>query len=130
MSILKKHNPEHVIKPYAAYSHGVEVPPNARWLHVAGQVGVKRDGSLAGDSEAQVQTAWKNVLAVLTTAGMAAEDLVRVNIYITDPKDVELNREYYGRMTKGVRPAVTMVTVKRLSNPDWTVEIEAIAAKV
>jgi enamine deaminase RidA (YjgF/YER057c/UK114 family) len=129
MSILTKHNPEHVIKPYAAYSQGVEVPPNARWLHVAGQVGVKRDGSLAGDAEAQVQTAWQNVLEVLAAANMAAEDLVRVNIYITDPKDVEINREYYGRMTNGARPAVTMVTVKRLSNPDWSVEIEAVAAK-
>jgi len=127
--MLKKHNPEGVVKPFASYSQGVEVPPNARWLHVAGQVGVDPDGRIAGDSAKQVERAWQNVLAVLAEAGMGPEDLVRVNVYITDPRDVELNRGAWRKISRNGGPGITMVTVKRLSHPDWTVEIEAVAAR-
>ena len=47
---------------------GVEVPANARWLYVAGQVGVKLDGEVGSGSKAQGDQAWKNVLAVLKSA--------------------------------------------------------------
>ncbi len=129
MSKLKKYNPDRIVKPFATYSQGVEVPPNARWLFVAGQVGVNPDGTIAGDSKAQVERAWENVLAVLADADMGPEDLVRVNVYITDPADVALNRNAWQRISKAGGPAITMVTVKRLSHPDWTVEVEAVAAK-
>src|SRR5262245_9994707 len=130
MSKLLKHTPTSIVQPFAAYSQGVEVPPNARWLYVAGQVGVKPNGEIARGSKAQVDQAWQNVLSVLKSANMDTEDLVRVNVYITDPADVELNRRSWKKISKNGGPAITMVTVKRLSHPDWTVEIEAIAAKV
>ena len=129
MSNLKRHNPTEIVKSFATYSQGVEVPPNARWLYVAGQVGVNPDGIVAGDSKAQVERAWQNVIAVLQSAGMTVADLVRVNVYITDPADVQLNREHWRNISKGDGPAITMVTVKRLSHPDWKVEVEAIAAR-
>lgn len=128
MSGLKRHNPSGIVRPFASYSQGVEVPPNARWLHVAGQVGVNPDGAVAGDSKAQIERAWQNVLEVLATANMGPEDLVSVNVYITDPDDVSLNRDSWRRISKAGGPAITMVTVKRLSHPDWKVEIEAVAA--
>lgn len=127
---LKKHNPGSIVKPFAAYSQGVEVPPNARWLYIAGQVGVNPDGTIAGSSEQQVERAWQNVLAVLSAANMGPEDLVRVNVYITDPADVQLNRESWRKISRNGGPGITMVTVKRLSHPDWSVEIEAVAARV
>ena len=130
MAHLRKYTPDRIVKPFAAYSQGVEVPANARWLFIAGQVVVNPDGTVAGDSKAQVERAWQNVLAVLADADMGPEDLVRVNVYITEPEDVELNRNAWRHISKAGGPAITMVTVKRLSHPDWTVEVEAIAAKV
>jgi enamine deaminase RidA (YjgF/YER057c/UK114 family) len=127
--MLKKHNPASTVKPFASYSQGVEVPPNARWLYVAGQVGVNPDGSIAKGSAAQVERAWANVLAVLESAGMGPEHLVRVNVYITRPEDVELNRASWAKVAKNGGPAITMVTVARLSHPDWVVEVEVVAAK-
>ena len=129
-ALLKKHNPETLAQPFAAYSQGVEVPANARWLHIAGQVGVNPDGTLAGDSQSQVQCAWRNVLGVLAAAGMGPEDLVSVRVYITDPQDVALNRDSWNHVSRAGGPAITMVTVARLSRPDWKVEIEAVAARV
>lgn len=130
MPRLVKHTPKHTVQPFATYSQGVEVPPNARWLFLAGQVGMAADGRIPRDSKAQVDLAWENVLAVLSSAGMGPEDLVRVNVYITDPDDVEVNRASWRAISKDGGPAITMVTVKRLSHPEWKVEIEAVAAKV
>jgi 2-iminobutanoate/2-iminopropanoate deaminase len=127
--MLKKHNPKTVVKSFATYSQGVEVPPNARWLYVAGQVGVEPDGSIAKGSVAQVDRAWANVLGVLDSAGMRPEDLVRVNVYITNPEDVALNRGSWQKIARNGGPAITMVTVAQLSHPEWVVEVEAIAAK-
>lgn len=117
------------MKSFATYSQGVEVPPNARWLYVAGQVGVEPNGSIAKGSVAQVDQAWANVLGVLDSAGMGPEDLVRVNVYITNPEDVALNRGSWQKIARNGGPAITMVTVARLSHPEWVVEVEAIAAK-
>jgi enamine deaminase RidA (YjgF/YER057c/UK114 family) len=55
---------------------------------------------------------------------------VHVNVYITDADDVTLNRESWRGISKAGGPVITMVTVKRLSHPDWKVEIEAVAARV
>lgn len=129
MSKLKKYNPDQIVKPFAAYAQGVEVPPNARWLYVTGQVGVNPDGTIAQGSAAQVERTWQNVLAVLAAADMGPEDLVHVNVYITDPEDVALNRNSWSKISRNGGPGVTMVTVKRLSHPDWKVEISATAAK-
>ncbi len=127
--MFENYSPDTAPPPFSTYSQGVEVPPGARWLYISGQVGVNPDGTLAGDSEAQIDRAWLNVLAILEAASMGAEDLVRVNTYITRPADVDLNRKIRDRFVKDAGPAATMVTVARLSHPDWVVEIEAVAAK-
>ena len=127
--MLKRFNPKTAPKSYSIYSQGVEVPAGLRLLYVSGQVGVKPDGSLAGGAEAQIEQAWRNVLAILEAAGMGAEDLVKVNTYMTRPEDVELQRKIRDRVVKDGGPAATMVTVARLSHPDWIVEIEGIAVK-
>ena len=91
---MKKFNPHPGVRPDIVYSHGVEVPAGARWLHIAGQVGMGPDGSLPEDAEGQFEQAWQNVLAVLEDAGMGPEDLVGVNAYITNPDDIELSRGF------------------------------------
>jgi 2-iminobutanoate/2-iminopropanoate deaminase len=101
--MLIRHNPDQIVKPFASYSQGVEVPPNARWLHIAGQVGVNPDGTLAGDSRAQIDRAWRNVLAVLDAANMGPEDLVHVNVYITNADDVQLSRDSWRAASQAAR---------------------------
>ena len=128
--MLQKFNPESTYPSFTVYSQGVQVPPGARWLYTSGQVGVNPDGSLAGDSEAQFERAWLNVLAILAAADMGAEDLVKVNPYITHPKSVDLKCRSRDRFVKDAGPAATNVIVARLSYPEWGVEIEAVAAKV
>ena len=63
--MLVTRNPDTVAAPGGLYSHSVEIPPNARWLVLAGQVGVKPDGTMADGIEAQDEQIWKNVVAIL-----------------------------------------------------------------
>src|SRR5262245_36806298 len=97
-TMLKTRNPAAVAPPAAMYSHSVEVPPNARWLFTAGQVGVRPDGSVPDTFEEQHDQIWQNTLAILADAGMGPENIVRLNVYSTDPeglKYVRPHREQY-----------------------------------
>ena len=126
--MTKLHNPSTIAPTFSSYSHGVEVPPGARWLHISGQVGVRPDGTLAGGVEAQIETAWSNVLAVLAEAGMSARDLVKVTAFLTRPEDTPLYRRVRERMLGGAEPASTLLIVQGLASPEWLVEVEAVAA--
>ena len=75
--MLTQHCPATVAPPFSRYSHGVEAPASARWLHISGQVGVTLEGKVADGAEAQIEQAWRNVLSVLAAAGMGPRDLVK-----------------------------------------------------
>ncbi len=126
--MLSKHNPTTIAAAFSNYSLAVEAPAQARWLHVSGQVGVAPDGSLAEGAEAQMETAFRNVLAILGSAGMGPHDLVKITVFLTRSEDVGLYRDVRDRMLAGATPASTLLIVAALANPDWLVEIEAIAA--
>lgn len=127
--MLKHLNPMTIAPPAGRYSHAVEVPANARWLYVAGQVGVKPDGTMLEGFEAQADQAWRNLEAVLKGAGMGIEDLVRINYYLIDPADVPTARAVRDRFIKDPAPAATLAIIKALASPAWLFEIEGIAAK-
>ena len=123
------HSPADVAAPSSAYAHGVKIDGAKSWLHVSGQIGTHLDGSLAGDSEAQMEICWERIMAILADADMAIEDIVKVTAFITRAEDVGLYREVRDRYLKGHLTASTLLVVSALAHPDWTVEIEAIAAK-
>ena len=126
--MLKKHNPSTISPAFSSYSLAVEAPAQARWLHISGQVGVAPDGGLAEGPEAQMETAFQNILAILGSAGMGPHDLVKVTVFLTRSEDIGLYRQVRDRMLAGATPASTLLVISALANPDWLVEIEAIAA--
>ncbi len=126
--MLKKHNPSAIAAAFPSYSLAVEAPAQARWLYVSGQVGVAPDGAVADGSEAQMEAAWRNVLAILDSAGMGPGDLVKVTVFLTRAEDVGLYRQVRDRMLAGAEPASTLIVITALAHPDWLVEIEAVAA--
>ncbi len=128
--MLIRRNPAALAPPFSPYSHTVEAPAGARWLHISGQVGVRPDGALAEGGAGQMEQTWKNVLAALADGGMGPHDLVKVTGYLTRPDEVPLYREVRDSLLGGAQPASTLVLVAGLAHPDWLVEIEAIAAKV
>ncbi len=126
--MLTTHNPGTIAPAFSRYSLGDEAAAAARWLYVSGQVGVNLDGSFADGPEAQMEAAWRNVLAILDSAGMGAGDLVKVTAYLTRAEDIGFYREVRDRMLGGAEPASTLLVISALAHPDWLVEIEAVAA--
>lgn len=126
--MLAKHNPSTIAAAFSSYSLGVEAPAQARWLHLSGQVGVAPDGSLAEGAEAQMETAFRNLLAILSAAGMGPHDLVKITVFLTRGEDVGLYRQVRDRMLAGATPASTLLVIAALADPAWLVEIEGIAA--
>jgi 2-iminobutanoate/2-iminopropanoate deaminase len=129
MGALKIHNPPGVASPSAAYSQGMEAPPNARWLHISGQVAVDLSGNVPEGIEAQADLVFHNLSAVLASAGMDTGDLVKITMYLTRVEDVPVFRAIRDRFLGSARPASTLVVVQALVRPEWIVEVEAVAAK-
>lgn len=127
--MLKKLNPSSISAPLGAYTHGIEVPPGARVIHVSGQVGVRADGSIAEGIEAQLACAWQNILAILAAADMGPADIAKVTTYLTRPQDFKVHPRIRAQYLGAARPAATGVCVSALAAPEFLCEIEVIAAK-
>ena len=127
---MKPHNPVPVLPAYeAVFAYGVEVPPGARTVYVSGQVGVDQHGrTVDGGFDAQCRQAIANVEAVLASADMALTDIVKANIYLTRRDDIARLRDVRAKRL-AVAPAVTMLIVAGLHDPNWLVEIEVVAAR-
>lgn len=128
--MLKIHNPSTIAAPLApTYSNGVEVPPNARWLHTAGIVGVDKDGKPVQGLERQAEVIWDSLVAILASAGMAVTDIVKMNAFVVHGQDAAAYGAIRKRYLRDHKPASTMVYVPALVAPDFLLEVEVIAAK-
>jgi len=99
-------------------------------VYVRGQVGQDLDTSDSvgiGDAAAQAERAMANIELLLTEAGSRLEHLVKLTIYLVDPRYREQVYRVIGRWTKGVHPISTGVVVSALARPEWLVEVDAIA---
>ena len=120
---MKIHNPNTVAAPGGPYNHGIETPPNARWLHIAGQIGVAPE-----DFDGQADQCWRNIKAILAAAGMGVENLVKVTHFLTRAEDIAAYGRVRSRHLGEARPASTLLIIGALARPGLLVEVEAIAA--
>ena len=114
-----------------AFSQGVETRGATRVLHLAGQASVDGDGNVlhAGDMAAQLDRAFDNLETVLSQAGFALTDVVRLNYYVTDVKAFSAAGATIGTRLASVpvKPSGCLLGVSSLFHPDAMVEIEATA---
>lgn len=80
-----------------------------------------------GDPYAQTIQTLKTIEAALAQAGASMADVVRTRIYMANIEQWQDVGRAHGEVFGAIRPATTMVEVKRLIDPDMLVEIEADA---
>lgn len=120
--------------PLGMYSHGM-VAPGGEIVVVAGQVGLRPDGGLAGaDVGSQTRQALENVGAVLEAGGCRWRDVVRLQTFLTSAEDIpgfmRARQEVFpGYFPDKAWPPNTLLVVSRLVRPELRVEIEAMAVR-
>lgn len=122
-------NPPELSKPNG-YSH-IVVVNRGRLIVVAGQVGMDKDGKIAGDFAAQARQAFANLKTALAAAGAKPADLIKINYFVVGldhDKLLALREARDSVIDKEHPPASTLVGVQALFRDDVQIEIEAEAA--
>lgn len=113
-------------EPLVGYSRAVRVGP---FVSVSGTTATDEKGRLVGlgDPGKQTAQALSNIESALTEAGARMSDVVRTRIYVTNIDLWEKIGQAHAAAFGDIRPATTMIEVKRLIDPSMLVEIEADA---
>ena len=123
-------NPKKSHNPVGAYSHSVRIPRDSDILMIAGQVGVDAKGKLQDGIRRQAEQAFRNIIAALRENKMAKGDLVKLTIFLTDPRHIDAYRTARKKVIgDDTLPASTLVIVDGLASPDMLIEVEGMAAK-
>lgn len=120
-------NPKDIHVPVGAYSHTATVPAGAPMVFVSGQVGMRPDGSVPASFADQVELVFQNIRSCLAAHGLGMESVVKLTLYILPGQDVPLMREIRQRHFGEHRPASTAIFVPQLINPEFLLEVEAVA---
>jgi reactive intermediate/imine deaminase len=117
------------LPPVNGYSHAVAF--TGRMVVVSGQVPLDGQGQLVGrgDPAAQVRQVFENLAGALAAAGARMDQVVKLTVYLTDLADLDAFRQVRDEyIALDTPPASSLVQVSRLVNPEFRVEIEALAA--
>ena len=124
--------PGAIRRPFAAYAHGVEVPPGARLVVTSGQLGIAADDCVPEGARAQADLCFANCAAILAEAGMGPGDVIRINAFVTDRAHMAGYMAARDAWLAGVRrlPASTLVIVTGFTRAEFLVEVEVTAAAI
>lgn len=97
------------------------------WLHVSGQVAMHQGEIIGGGIIPETRKAIGNLITILTEAGYGVEDVVRVGVWLDDPRDFwtfnKIYTEYFGENP----PARACVQARMMV--DCKVEVDCVAFK-
>jgi 2-iminobutanoate/2-iminopropanoate deaminase len=122
------HSPTEGVYPASDdYVHALEVRGAQRLLFVAGTMGLDPQGVSGATLDEQLDLIWANLRAILASAGMTLDNVVRLTSYLRDAAYAEANAK--ARVAAlGGRVVPTTAIVAETLDSSWLVEIEVIAA--
>ena len=124
-------NPETIAAPVGRYVHQIQVDSPSKLLFIAGQVGMRPDGSVPDDGVEQLGVALQNVLANVDAAGMDVADLAKITTYVVAGTELDpaRRRSVMEDLLVEHVPTSTLVFVAALAAPQYKVEIDGWAAR-
>jgi 2-iminobutanoate/2-iminopropanoate deaminase len=122
-------NPPDVHVPAGPYSHTAVVPQGSELVFVAGQVGMRPDGSIPAAFADQAEVAFQNLRACLAEHGLGPGAVVKLGVFLLPGQDFQVLRAVRERHFGEHQPTSTTVCVPQLASAAFLVEVEAIAVK-
>ena len=125
---LIPHNPtDGVYSTGGDWVHALEVRGAERMLFVSGTMGLRPDFIAPPTLDEQLECVWNNLRAILASAGMTVDNIVRLTSYLRDASYAEANAQARIAALGERRIPTTAIVVETLQ-PDWLIELEIIAA--
>ena len=119
-------NPE-TLPPALGFSHAV-IAQSGRTVYLAGQTAQRTDGTVMGATMAeQFDVAAGNVVKALEAAGAHPQDLVSMQIFVTDVTEYRRLSKEVGEAYRRHFPAMALLEVRRLFEPAAKVELMCVA---
>jgi enamine deaminase RidA (YjgF/YER057c/UK114 family) len=127
--------------PTAQISSGVSVPGGRAYYFSSGTVPATltpapAKGNPFGDTKTQAVSILNRIKTLLAENGLSLSDVVYLRAYLVPDKEkgktdfegwFDAYGQFFNRADNPVKPARSTVAVAGLVNPDWLIEIEAVA---
>lgn len=116
-----------------AFSQVAITKGNGATIYIGGQNAITGDLQIVGKGDITAQTEYtlKNIETAITAAGASLDDLFKLTIYIVQGQDIRKGFAGAAGFLKKLKnpPVISGIFVAGLADPDYLVEIEAVAFK-
>jgi len=123
-------NPE-TLNRNPAFTNVIVVSGSVKTIYVGGQDSVDASGKIVGKGDIQAQTAQvlKNVQAALAAASADLHNLIKWNMFVVQGQDLRVGFAEFQKVwgNRPNPPAISFAFVAGLANPDFLIEMDAIA---
>ncbi len=127
---IKHINPDGLIKN-PAFSQIITTQGNGKTIYIGGQNAVNQNGEIIGKGDILLQTeqVMKNLEIALNSCGADFQNLAKMNIHLVQGQDAygafQVSQKFFKQNSNP--PTITVLFVAGLINPDFLLEIDAIA---
>jgi len=125
-------SPDGLIKN-PAFSQVAITKGNGKTIYIGGQNAITKNLEIIGKGDIALQTEYvlKNIETALKSCDATLGDLFKLTIYIVQGQDIKRGFEGAQSFLKKLNnpPVISGIVVAGLANPDYLVEIEAVAFK-
>jgi enamine deaminase RidA (YjgF/YER057c/UK114 family) len=125
---IERINPSSLGQP-GGYHHVVK---DGKTVYLARQVARDRDGKTVGvgDAAAQAEQVFRNIQAALESVGSDLGHILKMTTFMTQREDFPAYRAARSKFLTDddALPASTLILCSGLADPDFLIEIEAVAA--
>lgn len=125
-----KINPSNFTKTVGAYSQGIKVDIGTKsMIFVSGQLAMDADGLAIAPNDIAEQTRYifENIKKILKEANATLEDVVKVQIFLTDISKFSQVSAVRNEYLENIKPVSTLVEISRTVREGCEIEIEVTA---